>query len=258
MAEERTSLANRPAWVDLSTPAPAAARDFYARLFGWEVAVAEDPQYGGYAMARLGGEDVAGIGPTMSPEAPASWNLYIGTDDAAALGDKVAAAGGSVVAPAFTVGDVGRMAVFRDPSGAFISAWEPITMPGFRSAGDARFGWAELSARGIAQAIPFYEQVFGWTHRTSPMGDAGDYTEFLLEGQSIAGGTEMNAMVPAEVPSYWLAYFSVEDVDRAFAAVTSGGGREMLSPQDFPGGRFAIVADPQGAAFGLLKMRPRG
>ena len=85
----------------------------------------------------------------------------------------------------------------------------------------------------------------------------GDYTEFLLDGQSIAGGTEMNPMVPAEVPSYWLAYFTVQDVDRAFAAATAAGGREMLSPQDFPGGRFAIVADPQGAAFGLLKMGPR-
>ena len=257
MAEARTSIANKPIWVDLSTPDPTGARDFYARLFGWDLVVNDDPQYGGYAMARIGEEDVAGIGPTMSPQAPAAWNLYIGAADAAAIGAKVTAAGGTVVAPAFAVGDVGRMAVFQDPSGAFISAWEPITMEGFRSTGEAKFGWAELSARGIARAIPFYEQVFGWTHRTSPMGDAGDYTEFLLDGQSIAGGTEMNPMVPAEVPSYWLAYFTVEDVDQAFAAATSAGGREMLSPQDFPGGRFAIVADPQGAAFGLLKMGPR-
>jgi uncharacterized protein len=257
MAEARTSLVDRPAWIDLSTPDPAAARDFYGRLFGWDVVVAEDPQYGGYAMARVGGEDVAGIGPTMAPGAPASWNLYIGTGDAAALGEKVAAAGGTVVAPAFTVGDVGRMAVFQDPAGAFISAWEPITMPGFLSTGDARFGWAELSARGLEKAIPFYERVFGWTHRTSPMGDAGDYTEFLLDGQSLAGGQEMPRMVPAEVPSYWLAYFAAADVDRAFATAMAAGAREMLAPMDFPGGRFAIVADPQGATFGLLRMRPR-
>ncbi len=257
MAETRTSVVSKPAWVDLSTPDPAAARDFYARLLGWDMAINEDPQYGGYAMARIGDEDVAGIGPSQQPGMPAVWNLYIGSEDAASLAGRIEAAGGKVVAPAFDVGDVGRMAVFQDPAGAFISAWQPNTMAGFRSTGTGRYGWAELSARGIDRAIPFYERVFGWTHRTSPMGDAGDYTEFLLDGESIAGGTEMNPMVPAEVPSYWLVYFNVDDVDASYARALDAGAREMLSPQDFPGGRFAIVSDPQGAAFGLLRMQPR-
>jgi predicted enzyme related to lactoylglutathione lyase len=256
MSDGSAATVDRPVWVDLSTPDPAAAREFYTRLFGWDVAVEQDPQYGGYAMARIDGEDVAGIGPTMSPGAPAAWSLYIGTADAAGLGDRVTAAGGEVVAPAFAVGDVGRMAVFRDPTGAFISAWEPLTMPGFRPGAGARFAWAELSARGFDRAVPFYERVFGWTHRTSPMGDAGDYTEFLADGQTIAGGMEMSPMVPAEVPSYWLVYFAVSDIDRSFADAVGAGGREMLAPQDFPGGRFAILADPTGAAFGLLRMRP--
>jgi predicted enzyme related to lactoylglutathione lyase len=251
---EGATWVDRPVWVDLSTPDPAAARDFYARLFGWDVAVEQDPQYGGYAMARIDGADVAGIGPTMAPGAPAAWNLYIGSDDATGLGDRVTAAGGEVAAPAFDVGDVGRMAVFRDPTGAFISAWQPDTMPGFTSGVGARYAWAELSARGIDRAIPFYEQVFGWTHRTSPMGDAGEYTEFLLDGETIAGGAEMSSRVPADVPSYWLVYFAVEDVDSAFRDAVAAGGREMLAPQDFPGGRFAILADPTGAAFGLLRM----
>jgi predicted enzyme related to lactoylglutathione lyase len=54
-----------------------------------------------------------------------------------------------------------------------------------------------------------------------------------------------------------MAYFTVEDVDAAFRTATDAGGREMLAPQDFPGGRFAIVNDPQGAAFGLLGMQQR-
>jgi predicted enzyme related to lactoylglutathione lyase len=61
-------------------------------------------------------------------------------------------------------------------------------------------------------------------------------------------------MVPAGVPSYWMAYFGVDDVDRAYRTAIEAGAREMLAPQDFPGGRFAIVSDPQGAAFGLLKL----
>jgi hypothetical protein len=62
-------------------------------------------------------------------------------------------------------------------------------------------------------------------------------------------------MVPKEVPSYWLVYFNVDDVDKAFKKAKELGAQEMLAPDDFPGGRFAIIADPQGAAFGLLKTK---
>ena len=65
----------------------------------------------------------------------------------------------------------------------------------------------------------------------------------------------MNPMVPAEVPSYWMVYFTVSDVDKSFKDATSAGAQELLAPADFPGGRYAILNDPQGAAFGLLKMR---
>jgi hypothetical protein len=63
----------------------------------------------------------------------------------------------------------------------------------------------------------------------------------------------MNPSVPAEVPAYWLVYFKVEDVDAAFGKAVGAGARELVGPQDYPGGRFAVVTDPQGAAFGLLK-----
>jgi uncharacterized protein len=258
MVETATAITNKVAWVDLSTSDPAAARDFYGKLFGWDVQVNPDPQYGGYALARIGGQDAAGIGRTMSPEQPTAWNVYIGTHDAAALGQQVQAAGGTVVMPAFDVGDQGKMAVFQDPSGAFISAWQASAMPGFTADEANAFGWAELSARGLDKAIPFYTSVFGWGTRTSPMGEgAPPYTEFLLDGQSIAGAMEMSPMVPAQVPSYWMIYFNVEDVDAAYAKALGAGAREMLPPQEFPGGRFAIISDPQGATFGLLKMRPR-
>jgi len=67
----------------------------------------------------------------------------------------------------------------------------------------------------------------------------------------------MNHMVPAQVPSYWLVYFAVEDVDASFKKAIAAGAREMLAPMDFPGGRFAILGDPQGASFGLLKTAAR-
>ena len=260
MADQTAIATGRPAWVELSSPDPEASRAFYGKLFGWNIEVSPDPQYGGYGMARLadGEGDVAGIGGKMNPEAPTTWTLYLATDDAAALGDAVQAAGGTVVAPAFDVGDMGRMAVFQDASGAFISAWQAAGMRSFRTEGEGAFGWAELNARGIDKATKFYADVFGWTAETSPMGEGQpDYTTFSAGGQPIVGGLEMMPMVPAEVPSYWMVYFNVADVDDAFRRAVDGGASEVVSPSDMPGGRFAIVTDPHGAMFGLLKLDPR-
>lgn len=255
MAQAMTDTANRPAWVDLASADAAASREFYERLFGWDVEVNPDPMYGGYGLAKIDGMDAAGIGPKMDPNAPTAWNLYIGTDDLDALVARVRAAGGTAVMEPLDVGDQGRMAVFRDPAGAHISSWQGRRMGGFRTNAPNSYGWAELNARGIDRALPFYTSVFGWETRTSPMGEGQPpYTEFLRDGVSVAGAWEMNELMPAEVPSYWQVYFAVDDVDAAFRRTLELGGRESVAPQEFPGGRFAIVSDPQGASFGLLKM----
>jgi len=68
--------------------------------------------------------------------------------------------GGKVIAPPFDVGDQGRMATFQDPSGAFISAWQPKAMNAAFPSGEAgQFGWGELNARGVDKALPFYQKA---------------------------------------------------------------------------------------------------
>ncbi|MBM4408280.1 MAG: hypothetical protein FJ038_06725 [Chloroflexi bacterium] len=64
----------------------------------------------------------------------------------------------------------------------------------------------------------------------------------------------MSPEMPDDVPSYWAVYFTVDDVDRAADRAQDLGGSVMVPAQDMPGGRFAIVSDPQGASFGLLKL----
>jgi predicted enzyme related to lactoylglutathione lyase len=257
MAQTMTSTASRPVWIDLATKNAESSRKFYQDLFGWKVEVNPDPQYGGYGMAKQGGKDVAGIGPTQSPEQPSAWSLYIGTEDLTGLSRQVEAAGGKVVSPAFDVGDQGRMAVFQDPAGAFISAWESTRMGGFQSHGPNTFGWAELMARGRDSVLPFYERVFGWTPKRSPMPNGPDYVEFQAGGQSVAGASEVSPQVPAGTPSSWLVYFDVDDVRSTFDKAIKLGAREMTPPQSYPGGEFAILTDPQGAAFGLYKSSNR-
>ena len=131
-------------------------------------------------------------------------------------------------------------------------------MGGFQTDAPNSFGWAELNARGIEKAIPFYEPVFGWATRTSPMGEGQPpYNEFLLDEDSIAGAWEMNPMVPAEVPSYWQVYFAVDDVDGAFKKAIERA-RASCTPAGLPGRSVRDLGRPAGASFGVLKTSPRG
>ena len=259
MAQMAVATSHKPIWIDLASQDAKGSNEFYGKLFGWQIDVNPDPQYSGYGRALLGGKDIAGITPAQSSDQPPAWSFYVGTEDAEETARSVAAAGGKVIAAPFDVGDQGRMAVFQDPVGAFISVWQPTKMGGFQKQGDnASFSWAELNARGRDDALAFYQSVFGWGIRRSELPNAPDYVEFLVDGESIAGATELNPQSPAGTPNYWLVYFGVDDVDVAFVKATGLGATEMVAPLDFPGGRFAIVTDPQGAVFGLLKGEPQG
>jgi hypothetical protein len=111
----------------------------------------------------------------------------------------------------------------------------------------------ELNARGADKAILF-ESV---RLVARPSRWAREAATDLQPRWCGRGRLEMNPMVPAEVPSYWMVYFDVDDVDAAYKRAIDGGAHEMMAPDEFPGGRYAIVSDPLGAAFGLLKLAPR-
>ena len=257
MTQLATKTAHRPTWIDLSSADSAKSRDFYSKLFGWQIDVNPDPQYGGYGRATLQGRDAAGITPTQTKEQPTAWNFYIHTDDVDATTRAVEAAGGKVAMQPLDVGDQGRMAVFQDPTGAYISVWQPTRMGGFEAQGSNSFGWAELNARGIQKAIPFYEKVFGWTTKSSTVPGGPDYHEFQVDGTSIAGATDMNPTAAPSTPSHWLVYFDVDDVPTAAKKAIGLGAREIVPAQSYPGGDFAVLADPNGAAFGLFKSTAR-
>ena len=102
------------------------------------------------------------------------------------------------------------------------------------------------------KAQPFYEKLFGWSMKPSP-----EYTEFSNQGQPI-GGIMQLAKEWGNVPSHWNGYFLVASVDASAAKATQLGGSLKMPPSDIPNvGRFAIVADPQGATFSLFQPAPR-
>jgi predicted enzyme related to lactoylglutathione lyase len=150
--------------------------------------------------------------------------------------------------------DVGKMAILADPAGGVIALWQGASMKGAGIVDEpGSFSWAELSSRDTAKAEAFYTEVFGWTASTSEMGEMR-YTEFKTGDKSVAGMMAINPGMPAEVPSYWMPYFEAADIDAKFGEATALGAVPMVGPESMPQLTFAILRDPQGAMFGLLKL----
>lgn len=252
---ERTSYASgTPNWVDLETPDQAAATGFYSALFGWTFVdnPVDNTNQVFYAMASLDGQVVAAIAPmnSQAPGVPSHWNSYISVDDIQATVVKVAGAGGAVVVPPFDVLDAGRMAVIQDPTGAMFELWQANTHIGAGRVNEAgAFSWSELITPDVPKAAAFYEAVLGWGAK--PQGDPVSYTEFTLGGESIAGA--MNPPMPG-VPTVWGIYFGTDDTDATVAKAQELGGILLAGPMDIEPGRFAVLADPWGAMFNVIKM----
>jgi uncharacterized protein len=247
-----TYPAGTPSWVDLSSSDPAAAKGFYTELLGWTVDEL-GPEAGGYAMFQKGGLNVAGVGPIMGEGQPSAWMTYVTTDDADASVAAAKAAGATVLVEPMDVLDVGRMAVFADPAGGVIAVWQPKAHHGAQLANEpGTLCWNELQTRDEDAAKAFYAAVFGWGAETSDMGDMR-YTEWKRGDDSVGGMLPMPAEVPAQVPPYWLAYFAVDDADATVEAAGKLGGATVVPATDIPPGRFAVLSDPSGATFAVIK-----
>lgn len=242
-----------PSWVDLGTSDVDAAVTFYSDLFGWSAPPA-DPNAGGYRMVVLRNRPVAGIGPLQMPNVPPCWTTYFSVADADETAAKVTKAGGQVFMAPMDVFEFGRMAVFADTLGAVFAVWQPKLHVGAGLVGEpGTFAWAELLSTDVEASERFYVAVFDWDVNDSPV-PGTDYVRFELAGQPAAGLMKKPAGIPAEVPPYWGVYFSVANVDDTVAAAERLGGTVVAPAMDMPVGRFAVLADPQGAIFSIMSL----
>lgn len=111
-----------------------------------------------------------------------------------------------------------------------------------------RFVWNDLMSTDAAGSQAFYSELANWKVLEMEMPGIGAYRMLQLEEQGFGG------IVPLEaghgIPSHWIQYISVEDVDATCAKASELGGEVCVPPTDLPEvGRFAVVADPQGAIF---------
>ena len=114
--------------------------------------------------------------------------------------------------------------------------------------------WSELMTRDLDAARDYYGKVCGWSFETMKMDNGQDYIVASCHGRQTAGLMDMTGDDAfADLPPHWFTYLGVDDVDEATRQTRDAGGRVIRDPFDVAGvGRIAIVADPTGAAFGLI------
>jgi uncharacterized protein len=109
------------------------------------------------------------------------------------------------------------------------------------------FIWHEHLTKDPKAAIAFYTEVTGWS--TQAFAPGGDYVMWVGSQGPLGGVYGLpDEAVTAGVPSHWMGHVRVEDVDATVALTTRLGGKVHKPPTDIPTvGRYAIIADPQGA-----------
>jgi uncharacterized protein len=247
-------------WPELATNNQTHAVAFYRALFGWDV---DDQPMGPderYSLFKVRGLEVA-AGYTQREDekkmgVPPHWNSYVTVANVDESTERAKSLGGTVLAPPFDVFDMGRMAVLKDPTGAVFEIWQAKKNIGAKILGEpGTLCWTELTTSDPAVAEKFYTSLFGWKAKPSAPGSPMPYTELTVAGAAnpSVGMMQKPPHLPPGVPSFWLPYFLVTDVESSTEKAKSLGAQVHFGPQTIPdGGRFVVLADPQGAAFALF------
>jgi len=249
-----------PCWFELGTTDQTAAKEFYGKLFGWTVNDMPAGTDGVYTIFQLNGRDTGAVYTLpqrlLDRGVPPRWGVYFAVPDVDAAAARVTELGGTLLQPPFDVMDQGRMVNCEDPGGAGFSLWQAKRHFGAGVLNeDGAVCWSELATWDTAQAREFYSRLLGWEIKSSA--NMATYIEFSTGGQERGGLLPMHAEWKG-APSRWSIYIHVPDCDAAVAKVKELGGTLCVGPFSAPGvGRIAILADPQGAAFSVIKLEAR-
>lgn len=238
-------------WFELSTPEPEAAKRFYGEVFGWKTDTVPMPG-GEYTMFKPGDDRPFNSG-IVDPRGPVPhWVSYISVDDVDAVAKAASATGGKVVLEPMSVPTVGRMAGVMDPGGAALMAFKAEEGDGpDGQEGPGDFVWIELMTDDPDAMCAWYKGAFGYDAVETMQMESGPYSVLSRDGTGRAG---VMGKPEAGMPSYWMPYVAVEDVDATVERAKNNGGQSVMEPIDVPHvGRIGLILDPQGAPLGLLK-----
>ena len=243
-------------FVELVTPDLAAAKQFYAGLFGWTF---RDIKTGGteYAEAFLDGRPVAGL---IHKDIPAgehrqpAWLSFFAVGDVDAAKKVALQNGAKVLFEPHNIPDRGREAVFADPQGAvFVVIASSSGDPSDVLATPGEWIWSSLITSDPDTDAAFYQKLFNYEVFELPANPGVQHLLLASDNYARASANTLPANRPKTHP-HWLNYVRVEDTVKMTAKIVALGGRVLVEPRvDRHGGKVAVVADPLGAPFGLLE-----
>ncbi len=115
-------------------------------------------------------------------------------------------------------------------------------------------GWTDLTVANAEKVRDFYSAVVGWKFEAVDMGDYSDFNMNLpSEGKAVAGICHRRG-ANAELPSQWLIYITVNNVEHSAACCVDLGGKVLVGPKGMGGtSRFCVIQDPAGAVAALYQ-----
>ena len=244
-------------WADNNSTDPEAVKSFYQGLLGWdkdEFPMGPDMPGATYTMFKQDGAYTAGLAGMMASMQemgiPSHWSNYVTVEDVDALADVVTANGGTILYGPGDIFDSGRMMQIQDPTGAQLSLWQPINHIGAGIVNTVgAMCWNELLTRDAEAAKAFYSKVLGWEY----YGDE-HYIHISNRGRNNGGMMEMDENFGG-MPSTWMVYFHVENIDTATKRVEELGGAVVMPKREAPDtGYFSVVKDPAGAHFYVMQL----
>lgn len=116
-----------------------------------------------------------------------------------------------------------------------------------------KIGWIDLTVPNADKVKDFYARVAEWNIEPVRMGEYDDYSMLAADGLPAAGICHKNGP-NANLPSQWLIYINVANLDKSMAQCTKLGGRIIADPRRMSGyGRFCVIEDPAGAVAALFE-----
>ena len=245
-----TTTVGKFVWREQVSSDPKQAQDFYTQLFGWGTETFQPGEID-YTMIASGGQMHGGFSKALEGAPPPHWLSHVRVENVDEAIERAKGAGGNLAAGPFDMNEVGRIAIIGDPQGAYIGVYQP---EGEGPSGEGVFVWEELGTTDADAAQRFYEHVLGWT--SSDMGpDYGGYRVFNRGETGVAG---VMTLPDGSIPPHWQPYVAVENPDATTAKAIELGGSALMEPMDVPNvGRIAVLRDPQGATFGIIKPEPQ-
>jgi predicted enzyme related to lactoylglutathione lyase len=245
---ERQMAAGSFGWLELITDDVEGAIAFYTELLGWEITTG-DVDGDEYRYATVGETNICGFDTDDGSGAPPHFLPYIEVDESLETSVAAVENNGGKLHRTLDVPGIGRMATCADPDGALFAALQQAegstSNPSVWPPADGTVSWYALAASDARKAAGFYSAVFGYDAEDSDQVGSPEGYLVLKTGEEMHAGLFGHG---GTMPSTWLVYFVVPDIDAAQRKVVETGGTVLTPVMNIPGiGRIVSIADPQGA-----------